>query len=405
MQPPSPWKHQMTPMSLGDLCEVQVGRPPSPKAGPGSSVLPCLRADHVQWDGLDLADVEQVSLTEDEVGVYSLRSGDVLVCAVHEPGRAAVWEENHTPCCFDDSLCRLRSDPAAVHPKYLVFWLRNAIVNEQILDSTRGSRSAFLPAQQLSDLRIRLPSLQGQVRIVDSVSQNLSALDRWNLELEQLCRDCSVASTAQLDWSYSNYGPGAWPVMPLRDLLRECEDSLGPDCPPSASETYVGLEQIESGTGRTIHQETISPNPIPGLVRRFRYGDLVVGAIHPYEGKVWIANCTGICSADQHVFEVNSHTAVAEYVARFMRSRAFSNQLLASGTISDGERIESETILNAMIPIHDIEVQWEFLNWLDYRIQRIERLRAPFQRELDNLFHYRADILRRAFQGMHLRAM
>jgi len=71
------------------------------------------------------------------------------------------------------------------------------------------------------------------------------------------------------------------------------------------NERFVGLEHIESGTGKLLgfgrSSETRS------IKNRFRQGDLLYGRLRPYLNKVWVASFDGICSTDILVFQKNDH--------------------------------------------------------------------------------------------------
>jgi hypothetical protein len=69
---------------------------------------------------------------------------------------------------------------------------------------------------------------------------------------------------------------------------------------------YVGLEQIESGTGRLIRTgaevEENSLEVVGGvgesLSNTFEIGDVLFGKLRPYLAKVWVAEFPGRCTTE-----------------------------------------------------------------------------------------------------------
>ena len=109
----------------------------------------------------------------------------------------------------------------------------------------------------------------------------------------------------------------------LGEILTQRSEIIPPRDNPSGSDIFVGLEHIESGTGRRLGSEPIDKSAMTGRKARFRPGDLVYGYLRPYLNKVWLADFEGLCSVDQYVYIVDARRADAEFVAWFMRSPQF----------------------------------------------------------------------------------
>jgi len=105
-------------------------------------------------------------------------------------------------------------------------------------------------------------------------------------------------------------------ITPRNDIIHPRDNPTGPD-------VFVGLEHIESGTGRRLGSENVEKSELTGRKARFRAGDIVYGYLRPYLNKVWLADFDGLSSVDQYVYVVDQRQADAEYIAWFMRSPLF----------------------------------------------------------------------------------
>src|SRR5689334_20112019 len=82
-----------------------------------------------------------------------------------------------------------------------------------------------------------------------------------------------------------------------RKRLKYCVDLINEklDAPPEGT-FYIGLENVESGTGKLISTETLNWPDIAGS--QFRSGDVLFGKLRPYLAKVLQVQENGICSSE-----------------------------------------------------------------------------------------------------------
>jgi hypothetical protein len=97
----------------------------------------------------------------------------------------------------------------------------------------------------------------------------------------------------------------------VRDLLTEIPEGA----------IYIGLENIESNTGRYVpssEKETVSS------AFAFRKGQVLFPKLRPYLNKVFFATFDGLCSTEFHVLEGRSVSS--EFLALFLRSQVVVKQ-------------------------------------------------------------------------------
>lgn len=83
------------------------------------------------------------------------------------------------------------------------------------------------------------------------------------------------------------------------DLAEFISDTVHPGDDPAPAESFVGLQHIESHTGRCLGSDELGN--MKGRKFRFRPGDVIYGYLRPYLNKVWVADRHGLCSVDQYV--------------------------------------------------------------------------------------------------------
>ena len=128
----------------------------------------------------------------------------------------------------------------------------------------------------------------------------------------------------------------------------------------SETDTYVGLENIESNTGcyfATKNKTNISS----ALV--FKKGQVLFPKLRPYLNKVFYANFDGICSTEFHVLD--NHVVSNKYLAYFLGLDVVVTQttLLMSGNTLP--RLQTEDIKKILIPILPPEIQNQIVAKMD----------------------------------------
>src|SRR5690242_21963936 len=105
---------------VGEVGEVKLGRQRSPEHHHGLHMRPYLRVANVYEDRIDTSDVMEMNFTAEEVEVYELKPGDVLLNegqSIELVGRPAIYGGEVAGACFQNTLIRFRAY-AGVNPRY-----------------------------------------------------------------------------------------------------------------------------------------------------------------------------------------------------------------------------------------------------------------------------------------------
>ena len=169
---------------------------------------------------------------------------------------------------------------------------------------------------------------------------------------------------------------------------------------------YVGLEAIESGTGRLVNgataTETTAGSPSTSSVADgneslgtdFEPGDVLFGKLRPYLAKAWVAEFPGRCTTEALVMEPTS------IEPRFLRSVCLSSRFVsdvdASTFGSKMPRADWDFIGNMPVPVPDPDTQTAIADYLDRETARLDALVAAKERLLKLLAEKRRAIIARA---------
>lgn len=171
---------------------------------------------------------------------------------------------------------------------------------------------------------------------------------------------------------------------------------------------YIGLENIESWTGRRLDQSAGEESSAPttegeSLGNTFELGDVLFGKLRPYLAKAWVAEFPGRSTTELLVMKpLEAESRFLRYVCLW---RDFVDAVDASTFGSKMPRADWDFIGNMRIPVPDRPTQRAIADYLDRETGRIDALIAAKERVLGLLAEKRRSLITRAVtRGLDPRA-
>jgi restriction endonuclease S subunit len=282
-----------------------------------------------------------------------------------------------------------------IHPDFACWYLKS-LANAFIAHS-RGSTILGLTRDYISQLLIPLPPLAEQQRIAAILAEQMAAVERARTATEAQLAAARDLPAAFLREVFESDEAGEW--IALGEALALRKDVVHPYNNPSGKAIFVGLEHIESHTGKRIGSIELDMSTLTGRKPRFFKGDIVYGYLRPYLNKVWLAEFDGLCSVDQYVYIVDAQLASAEYIAWFMRSPLYLATAPIKFTPGQLPRVRTEEVATVKMPLPSLDEQRRIVAMLNERMASAETLRATLEAQLDAIDILPAALLRQAFNG------
>lgn len=177
--------------TIGDIAEY-ISRGKSPKYAIESS-LPVVNQKAIRWFGIQDEHLKYVH--EDQFSQWSedrfIRDGDILwnSTGTGTIGRACLVRPEHLspPKVVDSHVTIVRSNGAAVDPRYLFSWIRGPEVQGKIEDLATGTTNQIeLNRSMVASTRIPLAPLNEQKRIADKLDAVLARVDACREHLDRV---------------------------------------------------------------------------------------------------------------------------------------------------------------------------------------------------------------------------
>lgn len=191
-----------------------------------------------------------------------------------------------------------------------------------------------------------------------------------------------------------------WPRIQLGNVLCPRKKVVHPRDNPSGPATSVGLEHIESGSGRRTNAVEVETAHLAGRKPKFYKGDIVYGYLRPYLNKVWVAEFDGLCSVDQYVYSVDQTKADADFVAWFMRSPLYLSRAPINVTRGQLPRIRLEEVAAVELELPPLDEQQRIASSLNEQMAALRRAGAAAEVRLAATEALHLGYLRQAFRGI-----
>jgi type I restriction enzyme S subunit len=176
--------------------------------------------------------------------------------------------------------------------------------------------------------------------------------------------------------------PSHWRVKRLKFLTNLVNNKVSVEDSPLP---YLGLEHIESWTGRKIDGEISNSE---GLASSFSVGDILFGKLRPYLAKVHLAERDGLISSEALVIR-SKDDLHAEFLKYYMLSRDFINIVDSSTYGSKMPRASWDFIGNLPVLLPELDEQKNIARFLDFKTAQIDALIAKKKTLLEKLVEKR----------------
>ena len=406
---PSGWEIR----DLRDVATLSLGKMLDKKQQTGLHPTPYLRNINVRWGNVDLGDVQSMDITPGQIDRVSLGNGDLVVCEGGEPGRAAVWTENET-FAIQKALHRVRPVPG-LNPAYLYFIFENEFRGVGDHPLFTGTTIKHLPKEKISLVRVPMPSLAEQERIVEILEDQLSRLDTA-LQSVRTVREKAAqfrrsllhaAFTGTLTGHDVQQGelPEGWELRPLSDLgevrlgrQRSPKNHSGPQMRPylrAANVSWAGLslDDVAEMNFSDEEMETYLLEPGDILVNEASGSPSEVGKAAVFRGEI------DGCAFQNTLIRVRANATGGEFLHQFLSFLAISGAYVRESRGVGIFHLGKMKLAAWPVTVPPLEEQDRIVEILEDQLTRLDAALAVADAVEERSAALRRSLLHSAFTG------
>lgn len=249
----------------------------------------------------------------------------------------------------------------SISSKYLEFILQSKHFVSLVEELEHGAARAYIYPESFLPIQIPLPLLEVQNEIVEKIEKQKRIIEGAERIEEGFATDQFLKSNHQEEFIEKLAQVDGSPVKDLSALMNE---------------TYVGGENIESGTGRLLNLQTVQEAGIIGPSFVFKKGHVVYSKVRPNLQKCFYADFDGVCSSDIYPLKVNDNLTLAKYLALVLQTKLFARKTESFQEGRSGmPKINQDQLAQIKIPLPPLEIQRQIVEKLDRQMQALEGVR------------------------------
>lgn len=253
-----------------------------------------------------------------------------------------------------------------------------------------GVRSALGP-RDLIEMKVVIPNIKEQKSISNFLDLKIDEITKIISKKQKLIGLLREKRTAVINDAGMNFDGKE---EKLKYLAPQRNHKL--DVAP-LDEKYIGLEHIESGTGKLLESTEISQPE--SSVDVFKKGDVLFGKLRPYLAKVYSPEFDGVCSGEFLTLIPKQEKILSKFLFYKLISKDFIKTVDDSTYGTKMPRANWQFIGNQVIKYPPLKVQEEIIKKLDLQVELFGKIIQQVEKSIELLQEFKSSLISNVVTG------
>jgi len=325
--------------------------------------IKCLRVADFSFDRLTFNNVETIRNNPSLKHKKILRKGDILLeksgGGEKTPvGRAIIFNsEDEMVCANFIDIVRVKKEIDSKFFTYQLYTSYNSKINIKSIKQNTGIQN--LDIRSYFSEFYPLPEFKRQLEIVKFLDEKTTLIDQIMEKKEMQIELLKEKKTSFINDAINNIDGNKERLKYIASEENIKNELL------SSDPIYIGLENIESNTGKYIPSvENISPESVSKV---FYKNNVLFGKLRPYLAKVYSSEFSGICSGEFLVLKPKKEKIISKFLFYKLISKDFITKVNDSTYGSQMPRASWQFIGNQILVYPTLIEQKKIVDKLDAR--------------------------------------
>ena len=330
------------------------------------------------------------TMADKEIGYQRIEKGDLVIHGMDAfAGAIGVSDSDGKSSPVYSACVPIRGSD----PKYHSYLLRHMSKSNYIFALAKGirERSTEFRFKEFSTLEVAEPSRVEQVKIAKYLDEKLFLLDQIIEKKEKQIELLKEKRMIFINQAINN-------VKGTEEKLKyiASEENIKSEL-LSSHITYIGMENIESNTGKYIPSlENISPESVSKV---FYKNNVLFGKLRPYLAKVYSSEFSGICSGEFLVLKPRKEKMISKFLFYKLISKDFITKVNDSTYGSQMPRASWQFIGNQTLVYPTLVEQKEIVEKLDTKTSLYEGAINKVTASIEKLKEFRTSLISNVVTG------
>lgn len=282
-------------------------------------------------------------------------------------------------------------------PKWVYYFIRNQRFIEEAENNFTGAvGQQRVPASFLENYPIIVPPIVEQEQIVDKLDKQMAQIDMMKKEAEKQLDAVITILESSLSYYLNEKNIFTGTILNFSDICSLDKKQIYPKSNEAMRLMYVGMEDIESNTGKITLNESIKWDSISSKTFYFNQNHVLYGKLRPYLNKVAEPYFEGRCSTELIPISPKS-SCKRDYLAMLLRSSQTIQAAMKNKTGSRMPRADITEIMKLKIKLPDMNEQESILQKMKLFTSQLDEIRSTINIQLNAINQLPASILNKVF--------
>ena len=210
---------------------------------------------------------------------------------------------------------------------------------------------------------------------LDSILDQIAQANQQIEQLDQLVKSRFVEMFGDLKSNNQN-----WPIEQFESFAT-IDTHMTNDLDAYANKPHIGIDSIESNSGRLSGYRTVAEDGIISGKYPFTAQHIIYSKIRPALNKVALPDFDGVCSADAYPILPVKERCARIFLAQVMRSAYFLDYVLPLSGRAQMPKVNKKALQGFSMPLPPLELQQEFADF----VSRVDKSRFVAQQQIEKL--------------------
>lgn len=357
-----------------------------------------------------------------ELKHFEVIPNDLIVSCSGTLGRISAIPNTAQPGVINQALLRLRLNLNLISNKFFIIYFRSAFFQREIFDQSQGTAMTnLIGIKDLKEIKILIPPLPEQHRIVAKIEELLSSLDKGIETLKTAQQQLKVYRQAVLKWAFEGkltnenavdaVLPKGWNYKKIIELIQTLDQGWSPKCENRSSHSddewaVIKTTAIQAGYFVESENKVLPISLEPRKQHELRSGDVLITRAGP-------RSRAGVCCMIKRVrpklincdkvyrIRVKNEVIVPSYFALTLNSPDYANIIeeMKTGINDSGVNLTQKGFLQISIKLPPIKEQHAIVAEIESRLSVCDKIEESIDHSLKQAESLRQSILKKAFEG------
>ena len=311
----------------------------------------------------------------------------VFICAEGGSAGRKIAFVNEKVCFGNKLFCISPHTNSEFIGKYIYYYLNSDYFQKQFQSLLTGLIGG-VSAKKFKEITIIKNSIDEQHRIVSYLDSSFDYIDKIKEKASKSLSEAKALFQSAL--AEAMEPKEGWEEKTFEEIC-----SYHKEQKKERGYKYIGMENIESGTGRLLDYGTT--DNVLSSTFFFNKGEVLYGRLRPYLQKVYVAEFEGCCSTE--IFPIKTKGILAGFIKYWFLTEEITNKINETSAGCRMPRGNMNEVLKFKLHIPtDIKTQEQIVSRLDSLSSKVRAIEEKYQKMIEECDALKQAMLRDVFE-------